>query len=99
TKSKRDWSSDVCSSDLAQQHLGGAALVLGGHRGDGRVVQQRAVGQRAVGLGGHVVLGVGRAQFLLVEQRVQLDLVDRRGRERQEIGRASGRGRACNTRC
>ena len=48
-----------------------------GDRGDGRVVEQLADAQRAVGLGDDVVLGVDGAQLGLVQQRVQLDLVDR----------------------
>src|SRR5699024_10616929 len=30
TRSKRDWSSDVCSSDLAAPHLKGLSMELGG---------------------------------------------------------------------
>ena len=58
-------------------------LPCAGDRGDRRVVQQPADAQRAVGLGDDAVLGVRRAQLGLIEQRMQLDLVDRGHEEGQ----------------
>jgi hypothetical protein len=50
---------------------------------DGRVVQQPADAQRTVRLGDDAVVGVDRPQFRLIQQRMQLDLIDRRCEERQ----------------
>jgi hypothetical protein len=50
-----------------------------GDRGDHRVGEQlTAPGQRAPRLGDDPVLGMEGAQLLLLQQRVELDLVDRR---------------------
>ena len=49
-----------------------------GDLGDRRVVEHRALGQRAPGLGHDAEVRVLAAQPLLLEARVQLDLVDRR---------------------
>ena len=67
----------------ADQHLRRRLAVGAGDRRDRRVLQQLAHAERAVGLGDDRVLGVDGAQLGLVQQRVQLDLVDRRGEERQ----------------
>ena len=59
----------------AQDHLRRGAVVVGGDGFDRPVFEQVALGQRAPGLGGDVVVGVPGAQLGLLEARVQLDLV------------------------
>ena len=44
------------------------------------IFEDLALGERAPGLGGDAVLGVPGAQLVLLEERVELDLVDRRQR-------------------
>src|SRR5206468_8924663 len=54
TRSDRDWSSDVCSSDLAEARLLGemrSAFVGGRDRSDGRIVQAHSPIDRDILLG------------------------------------------------
>src|SRR5690349_21906215 len=79
TRSLRDWSSDVCSSDL------GPALDVG--EGGDRAAHARGLERRVCGLDGLVVVGRrGLAVPGLVARRGGLDRSD-------QIGRASCRER------
>src|SRR5947209_12355404 len=82
------WDHDIAQLDAPpDQHLCGGATVLPGDGRDGGVVDQSADCQRAVGLGDDIVPRVHRPELGLIEQRVQLDLVDRGG----DVGQVDGR--------
>src|SRR5207249_7654404 len=83
TRSKRDWSSDVCSSDLTFMGLADTAIA--------RQVSGR--GQDQVARAGESHEGLGRA----AERRAQAGDLGKAARDqrgaRVEIGRAARRGR------
>ena len=58
-------------------------------------LEHLALGERAPGLGGDAVLGVPGAQLGLLEQRVELDLVDRR--QRLGLAPRAARGPRCGS--
>ena len=63
---------------LLNRGTGGRAVLGLGDLGDDRVVGHLALGDRGPCLGGDAVLGVERAQRILRQVRVYLDLVDGR---------------------
>ena len=73
----------------------GRLAVALGDRDDRLVVEQRALGERAPGLGDDAVLRVPGAQLGLLEARVQLDLVD--GRQRAGLAPRAVRGPRCGS--
>src|SRR3546814_3198844 len=92
-----DWSSDVCSSDLAERRARGiAALAKVGDAADilrlrpGYIDQRADLADRGVGLGGCQCPELRIAR--IGDRRV---ILARRQNEGREIGRASCRERVC----
>src|SRR5690606_41207508 len=73
TRFSRDWSSDVCSSDLAEVHAAAEGLAHGGDPGHGLVHRARTVDQLHL-------LGAVELEGVEAELAVAADLLDQVGR-------------------
>src|SRR5207247_4338731 len=91
TRSTRDWSSDVCSSDLdSRRDELDRALALGPRRTEGRPLYAIAI----LGRDGDLeLLPAGDAQPLYRDREVATSIAARLETKDPEIGRASGRER------